>query len=57
MYYRGDNNEIIEAYGSDSTIKDNCTTTPKWLTILLIILLILVLIFVIYNIINKNKKL
>lgn len=50
MYYRGNNNEIIEAYSeTDGGGNDgNCGTTPTWLIILLISILVLVIGFLIY---------
>jgi hypothetical protein len=57
MYYRGENNEIIEAYGSKDvpSPQTDCTTTPTWLIILLIIILVLVIAFVVYSIL-RNKR-
>jgi hypothetical protein len=59
MYYRGENNEIIEAYGAKDVdpSKPDCTTTPTWIIILLIIILIMVIAFVIYSLVKNNKKL
>lgn len=59
MYYRGEDNEIIESYGSNSTDSDknNCTTTPTWILILLITILVMIIAFVVYSLIKNNKKL
>jgi hypothetical protein len=51
MYYRGKNNEIIEAYDD---APDQCQDTPLWLIILLITILVLVITFIIYSLVKKH---
>lgn len=51
MYYRGKNNEIIEAYDETPGTCDD--TAPLWLIILLITILLIIIALIIYSLIKK----
>ena len=51
MYYRGKNNEIIEAYEETPDTCDD--TTPLWLIILLITILVIIITLIIYSLMKK----
>ena len=57
MYYRGNNNEIIETYKNRDAKDggDSCGNTPTWLIVLLVAILIAVIGLVIYfKFLKKN---